>query len=136
MAYDVTFQSKIILLVIDTIETALKTITNSKVYFKVPPPLPTFPLVVYHFQDGGGKNNDTIGANGWKGLVTLKSLANDIPTATNLLVLCVEALDLLSNPDYDISVHVISPLDLPVDRLNNQNVYSIGVTLNITISPK
>lgn len=135
MTYDITFQSKVLLLVIDTIESVLGT-SIDRVFFKVPPPLPTFPLVVYQFQDGGGSNADTMNANGWVGLVTIKALDTTIVSIASILAECSNLLDNVDIPDYDISFHLLNPIDLPVDRLNNVNIYSMGLIYRVNISPK
>jgi len=136
MSYDKTFQAKVWPIVIEVLEAALLSVYSGRLYNKVATSLNTFPYGVYQSQDGGGKNDDYIGQNGWAGQVTIRSVALASDEAWTKALEAATALQTITNADYDISVDISNPIDFPIERLTIGSVYTAGLIVMMRIYPK
>lgn len=136
MAYDNVFQVKVWPVIISELEQHVAPVYGGRLSYKVAASLSQLPVCVYQSQDGGGKNDDYISQNGWTGLVTLRSIDTTLSGAWNKAIEAVEALQTITNPTYDISVHVQNPIELPIEKLSTGSVYTAGIVIAMGIYPK
>ena len=135
--YDKTFQAKVWPILFTAFETHIAPVFNGRLSWKVASKLTPIPYGVYQSQDGGGKNNDYIGQNGWEGLVTIRCMDTTLSGAYSKMFDVTSALDTLDHPNYTIGATVIHPIELPVEKLSaTENVYTAAIVTDITIHPK
>ncbi len=146
MAYQEAFFAQIWQMIADCM-TVIEPIYNGRVYSIVPPEDAEYPLAVYQSQDLGGVNDDTIGANGWNGIITVRSIATTQEEAHNKLAQSMSALYNNQNPmivsgylllsgAYNVSFFPDKPILFPVERQTGQYLYMPGVLVSVYIKPK
>lgn len=136
MAYDKLFQAKVWPIITDLLETTIGPVFDGRLYSKVATSLNTFPYGVYQSQDGGGKNDDYIGQNGWLGQVTVRSIDVTYLGAWQRALEVATALQTITHDDYDISVDITNPIEFPIERLTIGSVYTAGLIIVMGIYPK
>lgn len=86
---------------------------------------------VAQHQDGGGRLAPLIGSAGWRGLVTVRCLSADIPSARQGRDLAWAAMNALSAPTgYSIQVQWVGWLIIPRDP---DGIQTRGFTADLTI---
>jgi hypothetical protein len=133
MSYDPVFQAKIIPVLNKAFADTLGPIYGGRVYSHVAPSIPTYPLLVYHPQDNGGRRADAIGANGWEGLMTFRSIDTTLAGAANKLIEAAEQFVNLSAPGYFIQIVFENPQYFPVEKTTTGNYYTVGVLATIRV---
>lgn len=133
MSYDPVFQAKIIPVLNTAFSTALGPAYGGRVYAYVAPELPTYPLLVYHPQDGGGRKADSIGANGWEGLMTFRSMDTTLAGAANKLIEASEQFVNVTAAGYIIQTVFENPQYFPVEKTSKGNVYTVGVLATVRV---
>lgn len=136
MAYDKTFQAKVWPIIISELAEHVAPVFNGRLSKNIPTSLTQFPVGVYQSQDGGGTNDDTIGYNGWVGLITFRSIDTTVSGAWSKALDVANALLLIENSDYDISVDISRPIEFPVEKLTQGSVYTAGLIVTMGIYPK
>ncbi len=136
MPYSKVFQAKVWPIIVDALEDSIMPVFGGRLYNKVATSLNTFPYGVYQSQDGGGKNDDHIGQNGWIGLVTIRSVDLTYLGAWNKALEVATALQTINNVDYNISVDISNPIEFPIERLTVGSVYTAGLIISMGIYPK
>lgn len=131
--YDPVFQAKIIPVLNSAFAEALGPVYEDRVYAYVAPAKPTFPLMVYHPQDGGGRRADVIGQNGWEGLMTFRSMDTTLSGAANKLVEAAEQFISVTASGYIIRTVFENPQYFPVERTTTGNVYTVGVLATVSV---
>lgn len=142
MAYQTTFQAEVWRMIRNALSAA-DSVYDNRVYFVVAPRDSTYPILVYQSQDLGGINYDTINANGWRGLVTLRSIATDIDTAQTKLAQALQAIGMsvtvsgiTTSGLFNMSMKPVYPLLLPIERLTETDLlYTVAVVTEIVIMP-
>jgi len=135
MPYDVTFQSKVLLIVIEAIEQYLSSPYNGRVY-ALAGPGDVFPYMVYQSQDGGGLNDDFADQNGWKGLVTFRSIDTTLSGAFNCLSEMSALLPMVTSSGYDIHMKPVHPMLMPIEKTTKGNVYTVALITDVSVYPK
>lgn len=75
---------------------------------------PSRPYLVYDSQDGGGKLNQYVGSKGWRGLITVRAVADFQDEAEAALAPAYTAMLSLSAPSgYSIGAVYIRPITIP-----------------------
>lgn len=133
MSYDPVFQAKIIPVLNQSFATAMGPVYGGRVYAYIAPPTPTYPLMIYHPQDGGGRRADAIGMNGWEGLMTFRSIDTTLAGAANKLIEAAEQFPYLTSPGYVIQVVFENPQYFPVERTSAGNYYTVGVLATVRV---
>lgn len=133
MSYDPVFQAKIIPVLNAAFAAALGPTYDGRVYAYVAPPKPTFPLMVYHPQDGGGRRVDVIGLNGWSGLMTFRSMDITLSGAAQKLIEASEQIVNITAEGYIINTVFENPQYFPVDRTSDRNIYTVGVLATVRV---
>jgi hypothetical protein len=140
MPHDPLFHARIE----DDLRIAIDTIVNPLVsggfwWYKAPEEQ-SYPFATAHFQDGGGKNSDFFGGNGWEGLVSLMIRGTDKLACGSLLRTCVSALSSLqvvesSDPtiNYGTMIQPWRPIAMPPESFSGQIVYTSGIILLIRL---
>ncbi len=136
MSYDKTFQAKVWPVIISELEEHVASVFDGRLSWAVPASLAAFPVGVYQSQDAGGKNDDTIGTNGWVGLITIRCIHTTLSGAWNKALEVASALQTITNPTYDISIGLSSPQTFPVEKLTSGSVYTAGLIISMGIYPK
>jgi hypothetical protein len=136
MAYDKTFQAKVWPVIIALLSESIAPVFNGRLSQNVPASLSQFPVGVYQSQDGGGKNNDTIGQNGWVGSVTFRCIDTTISGAWNKALEVAQALQTVTSATYDISVDINNPINFPVEKLTQGSIYTAGLVVVFGVYPK
>ncbi len=131
--YDPVFQAKIIPVLNSAFADALGPVYEDRVYAYVAPAKPTFPLMVYHPQDGGGRRADVIGQNGWEGLMTFRSMDITLSGAANKLIEAAEQFISVTASGYIIRTVFENPQYFPVERTTTGNVYTVGVLATVSV---
>lgn len=131
--YDPVFQAKVIPVLNQAFAAAIGPVYGGRVYAYVAPPTPTYPLMVYHPQDGGGRRVDAIAMNGWEGLMTFRSIDTTLNGAANKLIEAAEALVDVTAPGYVIQVVFENPQYFPVERTSQGNFYTVGVLATVRV---
>lgn len=134
--YDKTYQAKVWPIIIAELSEHIAPIFNNRFSFGIAASLSTFPLGVYQSQDGGGKNDDHIGQNGWLGQITIRSIDTTLSGAWNKALAVASGLQNISNPAYNISIDVSNPIQFPVEKLTQGNIYTAGLVVLFGIYPK
>lgn len=142
MSYQPTFQVEVWRMIRNALSAA-DSVYDNRVYFVVAPRDSTYPLLVYQSQDLGGINYDTINANGWRGLVTLRSIATDIDIAQTKLAQALQAISpsvttsgITTSGLFNVSIKPGYPLLLPVERLTETELlYTAAVVTEIIVMP-
>lgn len=96
----------------------------------------TFPRGVYQSQDAGGKNDNYIGQNGWKGEVTIRAMDITQSGAYNKAQQAASAALGFTHSSYDISVTIDRPITFPVEKITQGSVYTAGIVLALGIQIK
>lgn len=136
MSYDKTYQAKVWPIIIAEMSEHIASVFNGRLSENVPTSLTQYPVGVYQSQDGGGKNADYIGQNGWEGQITIRSIDTTISGASNKALEVAEALLTIINDSYDISVDISKPIKFPVEKLTQGSVYTAGLVVTMGIYPK
>lgn len=134
--YDKTFQAKVWPIIIDLMQTYIAPVFNGRLSAKVAVSLTTFPIGIYQSQDGGGKNDDHIGHNGWQGTVTIRCVDTSLDGAWAKALEVAEALQNMTHADYDISVDLNNPIEFPVEKLTQGSIYTAGLVISMGVYPK
>ena len=146
MPYQPTFFTQVMQMIAIAMEEA-NPVYNNRIYFSVPPRDTIFPVLVYQSQDLGGQNDDTIGNNGWQGLITLRSIDTTLSGATNTLSFATELLTANDNlgilvgglptlsGNYRVQFYPDKPIPLPVDSLTSGDYYTAGILVTVHINP-
>jgi hypothetical protein len=134
--YDTTFQAKVWPVIISAMETYIAPAFNGKLSKDVAIARSDFPYGIYQSQDGGGKNDDYIGQNGWIGIITLRSIDTTLSGAWNRALSAAQLLPTLDHATYDIKAHIVHPIHLPVEKLNDTSVYTAGLSIEFQIKHK
>lgn len=143
MAYQKSFTAQIWPMVAQVLE-SVESIYDGRVYSYVPPRNASYPSLVYQSQDLGGINDDTIGNNGWNGIVTLRSIDYTQSGAHNLLAQALHELTLddyvvtniptLSGA-YNVQIEPNKPITFPMEQLTEGTLYTAGIIVTVYISP-
>lgn len=136
MSYDPIFQAKVWPVLISMLEAAVSPIFGGRFSYKVPASLSSFPVGVYHSQDGGGSNDDTINHNGWTGLITFRAIDTTLSGAWNKINQTCTALQGLEHPDYSVRVNIQRPIEFPIEKLTIGSIYTAGIVIDMGIYPK
>lgn len=131
--YDKTFQAKVWPIIIAAMSEYIAPVFNGRLSKNVAASLSTLPAGVYQSQDGGGKNSDYINQNGWVGQLTIRCIDTTLSGAWNKALDVAEALPLITNPNYDISVNLSNPIEFPVEKLTTGSVYTAGLVITMGI---
>lgn len=137
--YDKTFQAKVMPVIISEFNEHVASVFDGRLYAIVAPPLATFPCGVYQSQDGGGLNKDFIGSdsgNGWEGMMTIRCLDTTLSGAWSKALDVAVALQTITNPIYDMNIHLEKPQWFPVEKLTIGNIYTAGLIVLIGVYPK
>lgn len=143
MAYQQSFIAQVWPMITRAMET-VEPIYEGRVYSIVPPRNTTFPVLTYYSQDLGGKNDDTIGNNGWNGVITLKSIATDQDTAFDLLATALHQLAttdivlsglITLSGEFNIQFEQSKPITFPLEKLTGITLYQAGVLVTVYIKP-
>lgn len=134
MSYDVSFQTSVWPLLRDAIEAALATPFLNQVYWQLAPQDADYPLCVFQSQDAGGKRADTIGANGWEGLVTFRVMSPDPDEADTKLAAIPALLQGLSAGGYSLTVTPDRPLTVPPETTALGYLYTAAVICRCNLS--
>jgi len=134
MAVDPAFQAKVWPLLKQAF-TQLAYITNGRMYFSVAPSIPTLPVIVYQSQDLGGKRKDTVGNNGWQGLVTFRAIAVTSDEADQLLITLSEALPSVTIAGYSLTIQAETSIPFfPIEKTSVGNIYTAVLITNIILT--
>lgn len=133
MAYDESFQAKVFTVLVDAFEDYLAPVYDGRMYAFVAPGTSPYPKCVYQSQDGGGRENDTIGANGWRGTILFRTIHTTLSGAMNKTIELSNVLPTLAHANYSLSTRVRNPFPLPVEKINNESVYTFGIAVEIEI---
>jgi hypothetical protein len=133
MAYDPIFQARIIPILNSAFANTLGTAYSGRIYAYVAPATPTFPLMVFHPQDGGGRKADTIGHNGWEGLMTFRSMDTTLSGAANKLIEASEQFISVTASGYIIDTVFENPQYFPVEKTTTGNIYTVGVLATVRV---
>jgi len=133
MSYDPVFQAKIIPVLNAAFADALGPAYNGRVYAYVAPAKPTYPLMVYHPQDGGGRRVDAIGLNGWEGLMTFRSMDITLAGAADKLIEASAQFVSVTASGYIIDTVFENPQYFPVERQTDRNIYTVGVLATVRV---
>lgn len=133
MTYDVTFQGKVFPILEHAFDEALASVYDGRLYLSVAPKVPTYPLGIYQSQDGGGVRFDTIGRNGWDGLVTFRSIDTTKSGAHNRLQLLINALPNVVASGYLIEYRLEHPLWMPVESNTQGNIYTAAIIVRFDV---
>ena len=136
MSYDPLFQTKIWPVIISELEQHVAPVFGGRLSYKVASSLSQLPVGIYQSQDGGGSNDDTIGANGWTGLLTIRAIDTTLSGAWSKVQEAAAAMLTISHPSYDISVNISNPIELPVEKLTVGSVYTAGIVFSMGVYPK
>jgi hypothetical protein len=136
MAYDKVFQAKVWPIIIAEMSEHIASVFNGRLSADIPASLSQFPVGVYQSQDGGGKNDDYIGQNGWLGDVTIRCIDTTLSGAWNKALEVAQAIITVENASYDISIDVSKPIKFPVEKLTTGSVYTAGIVVTMGIYPK
>jgi hypothetical protein len=136
MSYDKVFQAKVWPIIISELALHVAPVFSGRLSKNIPTSLTQFPVGVYQSQDGGGSNDDHIGNNGWLGQITFRSIDTTISGAWNKALDVANALLLIDNSEYDISVDISRPIEFPVEKLTQGSVYTAGLIVTMGIYPK
>ena len=131
--YDTTFQVMVWPTIIGLFQTYIAPIFDGRLSFQVPGAFVTFPAGVYQSADNGGTNADTIGTNGWTGLVTMRCMDTTLDGAWAKALQVANQLSTLHHPQYSISIKILHPLQLPVERITIGNIYTAAFVMEITL---
>lgn len=134
MSYDIAFQAKVLLYVRQAVVSALSTTFGGRVYWQLAPQDATYPLCVFQASDGGGKRADTIGANGWEGLLTLRVMSDDPDEADATLALLPALLQRQTVDGYNLGCVLGRPLAVPPELLPAGAVYTAAVVCNCALT--
>lgn len=144
MAYQQTFIAQVWPMIKLAMETVAP-IYDGRVYSIVPPRNTSFPALSFQSQDLGGNNDDTIGNNGWNGVITIKSIDSNEENAHNKLALALQQL--AGNPvtvsgiltlsgEFTVQMEQLKPIIFPVERLTDQeSLYQAAVMVTVFIKP-
>ena len=132
--YDESFQVKIFPLLFEAFDTHLASIYSGKLYYQVSPPN-QYPKCIYQSQDRGGRNTDMIGYNGWRGLITFRSIDKDMHNAYALLEDLIDALpNVTVASGYSITIKADRPEAFPVETTTGgESVYTAAIIAKIDI---
>lgn len=133
MALDETFQASIFPVLVEAFDVHLSSVYSGKMYAFTASPTSTFPKCVYQSQDGGGKSNDFIDANGWKGLITFRSIHTTLSGAMYKLKELSSLFSTVTVSGYTLSIRSRNPLPLPVEKYNGEDLYTIALVAEIEI---
>lgn len=136
MSYDNVFQVKVWPIIIAELSEHIAPVFNGRFSHKIPISLSQFPVGVFQSQDGGGKNDDTIGHNGWVGDITFRSIDTTLSGAWNKALEVGNALLTISNPSYDISIQISRPIEFPIEKLTQGSIYTAGIVASVGVYPK
>lgn len=143
MAYQVAFQAQVLPMVFEIMDT-IGQYTGGRVHYQIAPDNTEYPVFIYQSQDGGGVNDDTIGHNGWNGLLTLRCAHTSLSGVFNLLT---HAMNMLCVPS---GFNVTSPLlsgtfnarfvgdhiiPLPTETLTEGTIYQAGIIFTVYMKP-
>lgn len=134
--YDTAFQAKVWPVIISAMSTHIAPVYDGKLSKDVALSLSAFPYGIYQSQDGGGKNDDYIGQNGWTGLITVRSIDTTQSGAWHKALLVAQALPTIDDPIYDIQTTIKEPISLPVEKLTDTSVYTAGLIIEFKINIK
>ncbi len=136
MALDNIFQAKVWPTISALFDDVIKPVFSGRLYADVAPSLNTFPLGVYQSQDGGGRNDNHIGYNGWRGMVTIRCIDITLSGAYNKAIEVATALQSITSAVYDIDIDIDRPIKFPVEKLTQGSIYTSGLVINMGIYPK
>lgn len=136
MPYDELFQVRIPILLARAFDTHLKSVYSGRLYENTPTsPTPAFPYAIYQSQDGGGKRKDSIGQNGWTGLITFRSIDTTLSGAKNKALELAQEFANVTVSGYSILITSEHPLSFPVERSSTGSIYTAGLLTRIEINP-
>src|SRR5688572_23027403 len=113
MPLDDTFQASVFPVLVEAFDVHLSSVYDGKMYAFTASPTSTFPKCIYQSQDGGGKSNDFIDTNGWRGLITFRSVHTTLSGAMYKLKELSALLPTMTVSGYKISTRPRNPLPLP-----------------------
>jgi len=134
--YDETFQAHVWPVIISLMDQYVAPVYSGRVSRNVPASLTTFPVGVYQSADGGGKNDDMIGQNGWKGFITFRSIDLTQSGAMNRLLQVAAVLPTIVHSGYAVSFHIDRPQEFPIEKITTSSVYTSALVLSVGIYPK
>lgn len=136
MPYDVNFQARVFPVLMTAFETYLGDVVDGRIYAGIAPAVPTFPLIVYQSQDGGGVNADFVDQSGWEGLVTFRSLDTALDSAWDNLALLsnrLVGLSLSGVSGYSIKTKPMHPQWFPTEKISEGNIYTAGLIVSFSV---
>ncbi len=135
-SYDKTFQARVWPIIIAEMAEHIAPVFNGRLSHKVASTLSQFPVGVFQSQDGGGSNNDYIGQNGWIGQITIRCIDTTLSGAWDKALSVADALQTITNPDYNISIDITRPIEFPIEKLTVGSVYTAGLVIAMGIYNK
>lgn len=133
MPYDVNFQPKIFPALMSGFASAFSGVYNGRVYASVAPSIPTYPLVVYQSQDGGGSRFDSLARNGWEGLITFRSIDVTMSGAWNKIQELAEHIPNVVASGFLIEYRIEHPIWLPIERVTSGNIYTAAIVVTFQV---
>lgn len=136
MPYDRTFQAKVWPVIVSLMEIHISPAFSGRLASDVPGSLTQFPVGVYQSQDAGGKNDDYISQNGWRGLVTIRSIDTTQSGAMNHALAAASGVLNFTHATYNIDFIISRPIRFPVEKLTQSSIYTAGIIIDLGIYPK
>jgi len=137
MTYDNSFQAHVFPVLMAAFEDYLADVFDGRLYAFVAPATPTLPLGVYQSQDNGGKRADFIDQNGWSGLITFRSIANNLATAWDNIVLLTDRLQGLTASGvagYTIRAIPDHPQPFPIEKTTEYGtLYTAALIVSFSV---
>lgn len=131
--YDPAFQAKVLPVLAAAFDDAFSDVTDGRVYFLIATPLHQYPAIIYQSQDAGGRNNDNIGENGWRGLITFRCLDITLSGAFNTCIQLADRFPTVTHSGYSISMKASSPQVLPTERTTKHTIYTSALIADVIV---
>lgn len=127
------FQARVFPALMAGFDVGLSDVYDGRLYASVPPTQPEYPLAVYQSQDGGGVRLDTLGKNGWEGLITFRSIDTTMSGAWNKLYQLVQAIPQVVASGYLIEYRPEHPMWMPVEKVSAGNIYTAAIIVTFNV---
>ncbi len=133
MAYDINFQAKVFPVLMSAFDTYLSNVFDDRLYNQTAPPQTAFPVCIYQSQDGGGKADDKINLNGWRGNILFRSVDMSLSGAWDKLEELTEQLPLVMASGYEISLRPLHSVWFPIDKTSTKNIYTAAIVVEVGV---
>ena len=117
---------------------------TNKIFYEVAPSEVPYPYLVYLSESALGYNFGMLNSTAWKGIITLKSVATSIASASDALgelsngfthPFTVSGIPNIAIP-YTVQFFPCKAYSFPVDRFNNVAVYTSAIGVETYITPQ